>query len=517
MPLIPVGRLTVATPETMAAAVRADTVATEAIDERIQDVAADIIASDPGVAAAATAAVDGALLAEDIIVGGDQRAMEYGRSYSWRVVDDAGKVAVGVGPDGRTFAPDFESRRAVLGGLTFTESASGGVSIKDSAGKVAFRVGPDGKTLVGDLDSRSNLHVGSMAPSRVLVLWETGQSNAAGRAAPHGPRLDVPHPRILMSQWTGLVVSGLTTSTVPISSQGVDSTSGLDPATVIARKIVAEQPDTLVVICNAAKGGSAVVLDTSNGVWGVGYAGVNRWLLPIAKSALTATLALVAAQYPSLPVDIQMVWHQGESDGDQTYAAYKPALAAVFADLRAHSGDPTMPIVMGGTVPEVSDAAEEANIMAAQIQLQSDMQYVAFTPGIPNGGGSNLPTGDTVHYHRDGMERLGTNMHQALRRAYANTYTSNPLPSLDVSARWRKTAGVLDMQWSFPICRVTAFTAQYRIDGGSWVTVTGRSRELDPVATVTGLTTGNQIEVRVATTNEVGTSSYTTPVIAIGA
>lgn len=68
--IVPVGRLQVATPASMALAVRNATDARDAVDERIQGVAADIIANDPTIIAAAVAAagdaVDDALNAENI-------------------------------------------------------------------------------------------------------------------------------------------------------------------------------------------------------------------------------------------------------------------------------------------------------------------------------------------------------------------------------------------------------------------------------------------------------------------
>lgn len=519
MALIPVGRLTVATPETMAASIRGNTVATDAVDERIADVAADIIASDPLVAAAAAVAVDDALTAEDIIVGSNERSMKYSEPYAWGVEDNDAKVALGVTASGRGRSDDFVARRAELGGITIVESDDGTLSFEDSAGKVALRLGPDGRFLIGELHPDS--HIGGASGvtplARVKVLWEIGQSNAAGRGLPCGGRLDPMHSRILSALWSGTTVTGVGAATVPISSQQMLSTSGLDPATVIARKIALEEPDTAVVIVNAAKGGSGLIIDTPNGVWAVDYAGTNPHQLPIAKAALAATLTEVAARFPGLPVDVQMLWHQGESDGGQTYADYYAALRALILDLRAFIGDATAPLVMGGTVPEDSNPTEEANIMAAQIALQGDLQNVAFALGVANGGGSSAASGDTVHYHRAGMEELGARMYDALLRAYANTLTSIPLPSLAVTARWRKSVGVLDIGWLFPFCRATSFTVQYSVDGGGWQTVTGRTRELDPVAQVTDLTTGNEIRVRVATTNEVGTSAYTTPITAIGA
>jgi len=57
MALIPVGRLQVATPETMADSVRGGTVATDAVDERVLEVAADLIEGDPALASAVAALV----------------------------------------------------------------------------------------------------------------------------------------------------------------------------------------------------------------------------------------------------------------------------------------------------------------------------------------------------------------------------------------------------------------------------------------------------------------------------
>ncbi|MDR6867691.1 lysophospholipase L1-like esterase [Microbacterium resistens] len=63
-------RLAVATPDSMALSIRNNTVATDAVDERIADVAADIIASDGTVIAAAAAAVEAELEEVAVVVGG---------------------------------------------------------------------------------------------------------------------------------------------------------------------------------------------------------------------------------------------------------------------------------------------------------------------------------------------------------------------------------------------------------------------------------------------------------------
>lgn len=459
---------------------------------------------------------------DDTIQGTDPRALKMGDTQSFRIIDGAGKVLGDF--DARTgvfTAPDFVARRARIAGGVTIEGDEGIHRVLDSAGKRLFETNAyTGRTFIADLDPESNITGGIAAKppfARILLEVVAGQSNAAARGLPYGARLDPTNSHIMMAVWEDTVVTGLAPSTVPVSSQAVTATAGFGVGDVIARRIAAEQPDTLVVQLNAAKGGAGLVYDTPNGVWAVDYAGPNRALFPICTAAITKTLALIHAQYPGIPVDVQFVWHQGESDSTTPFQAYYDALKALILALRAHVGDPTAPFVAGGTVPEVSDPVEEANVIAALIALQGDLPYYAFTRGIHNGGGSSAPSGDTVHYHRAGVERLGAAMYEALRRAYINTLTSIPLPTLDVSATWRRSAGVLDLDWVHPFCRATAFTAQYRVDGGAWQTITGRPRELDPVAQVTGLTTGGEIEVRVATTNEVGTSAFTVPVYALTA
>lgn len=79
--IIPVGRLQVATPYTMAASIRGNTEATDAVDERVQDVAADVIASDPTIIQAARdaagQAVDEEIVESNLVQAYSDRAVTY--------------------------------------------------------------------------------------------------------------------------------------------------------------------------------------------------------------------------------------------------------------------------------------------------------------------------------------------------------------------------------------------------------------------------------------------------------
>lgn len=65
--LIPAGRVQVATPATMAASIRANTEAAEAVDERIRDVAPAIVAALPSIAESVTEATQAALEGLEVI------------------------------------------------------------------------------------------------------------------------------------------------------------------------------------------------------------------------------------------------------------------------------------------------------------------------------------------------------------------------------------------------------------------------------------------------------------------
>lgn len=104
MPVIPAGRLTVATPETMAVSVRGNTVATDAVDERVEAVAVDIISNDPTIKAAAQTAADSAVTAKvnglDLVLHSDPGAprvvrnfMHAGKYVSELTMDNAYRVA----------------------------------------------------------------------------------------------------------------------------------------------------------------------------------------------------------------------------------------------------------------------------------------------------------------------------------------------------------------------------------------------------------------------------------------
>lgn len=443
----------------------------------------------------------------------DKRVPGRGDLDSFEVVDTTGGVAFRVAPNGKTTAQDLITPYAKISGADHTPSSDW--ALQAGARSPMYMDPATGNIVIRSLDPATG-----RPAARVIVLFAAGQSNMNGTAAPISQRLDVPHPRIMMAQWNPAItwptentVVGIVPATTPVSAQKVRS--GITPAMFVAREIVAEMEDTIVVIVEASSSGSGLLTDTDNGVWAVDYAGTNPKLYTRGLNALQATLEYVRKMFPGVPTDVWMAWHQGEADGAQTLSAYSAAFDALVAAIRTAIGRPTMPVVLGGTVPEATPPTEYANITAAHIGTPARLTYTAFAPGVVNGGGSGSVS-DIVHYHRESSQVLGKRMWAGLKRAIFNTTTTVPHPPLTVSATWRKSTGKLTITWDFPQCRVTDFVVQYAVDDGSWTTVTGRTIPLDTTATVTGLTTGSSISVRVATTSEAGTSAYTTPVYAIG-
>lgn len=482
----------------------------------IQQIASALIsaavAADPTLASAVISAIDARVTAEDLIQGTDPRVPKLGNPKRFLVDDKDGREALFVDPNGKTTAQDFIAAFALIAGMEILPGTGWGVRGKN--GRSPIYIDPaTGRVTIRDL------HPDTGRPAaRVIVQLLIGQSNMNQTAAPVSSRLDVIHPRIMSAQWDPAVtwpaastVTAIVPATTPMSAQKVRS--GISPGMFLAREIVREMEDTIVVVLDGSVSGSGLLTDTDNGVWGVDYTGANPKLFPRVLAALNATLRLVRSMYPGVPVDVWGAFHQGEADGGQTLAAYSTALDALLTGFRTGIGRPTMPFVLGGTVPEATPALEYANITAAHIGTPARLPYTAFVPGVKNGGGSGSVT-DTVHYHREGAEVLGKRMHKGIKRAIFNTATTVPHPPLTVSATWRKSAGALTISWDFPECRVSNFVVQYSIDDGAWVTVTGRTIPLDTTATVTGLNTGSSIAVRIATVAELGTSAYTTPVYA---
>ena len=370
-------------------------------------------------------------------------------------------------------------------------------------GPAVLKVLPDGSTWI----NKAVINEGGGSPatkvSRVVVVAALGQSNQVAHGQPVVPLLDGASSRIWQLP-TGTSV--LVPAVVPLTMPGATA-SGLSPSHVLAREIAREDPDCVVVIVPAAKGGSGLVTDPSAGFgkWQIDYTGPNPRLYADAITAMNVALAQIATRWGVTP-SIVTTWLQGEQDGADgiTRAVYTSALDALIADWRGRYGGI---FLIAGIVPQAATSGTRPEVVLALQDTPRRVQRTAFVPGVDNGGGARGPS-DVIHYGREALEVIGRDWYRAIPRADNNIAASPTTPPLKVSAtRWGSEVTV---DWTPPYCRVTAFEVQSSKDGVAWSNVA----IVEPVATRAVFTSADPVKVRVRAIGK-DTSNWTAPVVAL--
>jgi hypothetical protein len=354
--------------------------------------------------------------------------------------------------------------------------------IKDLGGRVALDIRQDGTVLMGQRE----IHVFVLA----------GQSNMSGRGTPYSATLDPIDRRILQY---GAVQQRITPATVPLDMH--DTALGLSPATVFAREYLKSQPSHVSVLLVPAAHGGTGFTTASPLRWDItDSAGLYAQMKTQVAGALTA----VAAELGGTPTVKGFLWHQGEADTALTESAYAAYFDAMATDLRTTYGA-TLPIVVGEMSPDWTAAnPSTAGVAAAHIQTPARFENAGFAYADPNTG----KLGDTVHFARTGVERLGASMHRAYKRAIMNV-AGDPAPPPTVTAT--RANGVLTIKWEQAPSRVTSYVVEYKVDAGAWTAAPAPTPALNTTTTVSNVT-GSTILVRVATVNAAGTSATTQPV-----
>jgi len=452
------------------------------------------IAADGSVAAAAASAASTAVgPAVTAQLDSSPRIPKAGSSSSLRVRDLSGKQAFGV-----------DSTGVVSVGPT-QHSASPGWRVRDSAGKVALEVDENGRTHIHDPAFATG---GQVPVTNVHIISGIGQSNMSGFGRPVGTgyEYNAADPRVFQYGANTGVTTGITAETVPLDFNGAPN--GLSPLTVIGREYLAKLPDSHVVLLIPAAKGSTGLANTaaSQGCWKIDYAGPNPMLWSMYLTQLDAALVAAAAKWPGATITHDATfWIQGEGDSAQTRAAYEAALDALIAAERTHVADANHRFVLGGMVPDyMVGLSGNQLIRLAHVDTPRRAIRTAYADGIPNAANY----GEEIHYARGGTIAIGKSMIAALDRATANLTSVSPIMPHDVKAS--AVGGTLTITWEPPISRVTAYVAEYKVDAGSWTTITG-TEPLETTVSVSGLS-GTAVQVRVSTTNEVGTSTPSIPI-----
>jgi hypothetical protein len=446
------------------------------------------LAADGTVAAAAAAAAGPAVSHE---LDSSPRIPKAGSANSFRIRDLVGRVAL-----------DVDSAGVVKVGPT-QHKATPGWRVTDSAGKVALEVDENGRTHIYDPAFSTETPI-----TAVHVISGIGQSNMSGFGRPVGTgyEYNAANPRVFQYGANTGVTTGITAETVPLDFNGAPN--GLSPLTVIGREYLAKLPASHAVLLIPAAKGSTGLANTaaSQGCWKIDYAGPNPMLWSMYLTQLDAALAAAAAKWPGATITHDATfWIQGEGDSSETRAAYESALDALIAAERTHVGDANHRFIIGGMVPDyMIDKPGNQAIRAAHVDTPRRVIRTTYADGIPN----TANYGEEIHYAREGIVRLGKAMLASMDRATANLTSVSPIMPNNVTAT--AVGGTLTITWQPPASRVTAYVAEYKVDAGSWTTITG-TEPLETSATVTGLS-GTAVQVRVKTTNEVGTSTPSIPV-----
>ncbi len=492
--MIMVGRLQVAGATSMALAIRQPTEVQKAVDDRIAPVAAAVIAEDSTVVAAAAAAAGTAVQEE---LDSSPRIPQLGVPEEVTTEDLFGQVSTRVDEEGNFSAYG----KSLIGGMVFDPTGDPRViEFTDLAGSTTLKIDESGEWHFFGTDQATTVR-------RVRMVVGAGQSLASGRGRPLLAEVDRSRPNLFQ---VGYKTRTLRVATSPLDMQ--DTPSGISPLWVYGTEAAdTAASDEVVVLIPSGMGGTGLVASGSpNGCWDPDFTGSIK-LYQRMLTQITDAIGFVTARWPGAQIVWEaFLWNQGEYDAQQgtTQSAWAGKFDQLAAGVRAHIGSP-VPVVLGQSVPEwIASEAGAPAIMAAQIDTLARLERTAFAYAKPNASNYN----DLIHPNRAGATGMGRAMRAAVEEAVANTVGTDPVPPTTVEAV--RDGSTVTIRWDRPLCRVTAYTVQTNTDGAGWVTLT-RPLPLHREATLTGVT-GSRVQVRVSTTNTVGTSATTTPVTAIG-
>ncbi|MCX6501595.1 MAG: hypothetical protein NT132_04175 [Microbacterium sp.] len=337
-----------------------------------------------------------------------------------------------------------------------------------------------------------------------------GQSNSAGAGTGYDTvRFDVQDSRVDAFPSGGAYARQIVRAGEPMSQYAQDASiatapPGMSFALPFARQYAATLPyarKVLLVPCGF--GGTGLSTPDSRG-------GTRNWAATTtgSDSLLNATIAAVAAAVAAAGPGVRIpfaLWHQGEQDASngRTTAQYAADFDAMLAKFRA-AVSPDLPMVVGRFTAEQRAFGSSQVIDAAVLDAPRRNLRVSVAAAVPSGNSD--PLNGAVHFSAGGQRILAKNYFAALPVAFANVLHEAPVTPGSVSLTQAGTT--LTAEWATPLCRATDFNVRYSTDGGStWASLT-RAQSVAPVATLTGQTLGQTVQVQVRTVNEEGVSAW---------
>lgn len=230
-----------------------------------------------------------------------------------------------------------------------------------------------------------------------------------------------------------------------------------------------------------------------------GQGGINLY-----ENAIAATNAALASGANNRIHSA--IWVQGEADrSNLTGSQYQAKLDALIDGLRARlTGASNMLFLIGQMVPEgIALNAGEQALNAVQIDTPRRKVLSAFSYGAV---GHNDGLGTPIHFDNEGQRLNGVSIAGVVDLATANVTGVDPVTPGAVSLAQSTTS--LVASWVRTAGRVTDYNVRYRVNGGSWTTLT-RTQSIDNNATIAGLSFGNAVDVQVQSVNERSVSAWT--------
>lgn len=293
------------------------------------------------------------------------------------------------------------------------------------------------------------------------IILCAGQSNMCGRDAVDA-LIDMVDARVM--QFGG--ASGDTryrtifSGANPIHNQEGVGTGKLSPQTWFASAYAASIPaHRRVLLVPVAYGGTSLVAPGVNGFTPAGWNASGGALAANAVSQANLAITEARKMFPNSRF-VGVIWHQGESDGDNgvSQANYASGLTALISYFRANiTGAANSWFVIGGMVPEVVAAiAGYPTIRLAHMQVAAAVSKCAYVDGI---GGYKL---DTYHYNAAGARILGARMALAARAAALSVGAVIPASALTVSVTPSAVVGstvTISIGTDFPLTGAQTITA----------------------------------------------------------
>jgi hypothetical protein len=338
----------------------------------------------------------------------------------------------------------------------------------------------------------------------LIVL--AGQSNMSGRGvAIDTIKYDVQDARIWQYPGSGADLGRIIQAYEPLQHADFaasTSTLGLGPGLPFARWYLSAVPENRrILLVPVSYGGTGFEGAESNGTWKVGAASLY-------EQAVAQTRAALAAAGPNSRVTA-VLWLQGEKDGANgtAKATYQADFDALIDAFRSDLAISDLPFVLGEMTQEtINSGSAYVNVDAVHIDTPRRKTRTAFAynPG-PGTLGYIDTTNGSLHFSAEGQRINGRNMFRAYLRSLANVTGTPPVaPTAPVLTQVGTSVSVV---WTSPTGRVTDYIVETKIDTGAWTTISRPASNIDTRATITGLSGGQTVQVRVSSVNEQGTSA----------